>query len=402
MAKFKYSAVTGTGKQVSGVVEGMTIHTVAADLLDQGLDVRHVKERESALQFEITKSKVKPAEVMHFSRQLAAFVRAGVPLPEAIDTIGEETRDKMLKKILHSVSDGLRRGESLSTAVAPYADAFPPFYVSVLRSVELTGRLDHVLDQLSSYLERDLDARRKLKSAVAYPLLVCVMAVVVVVIMAAFVLPRFKTFFKSFHAKLPLPTRMMLAITDFLSAWWPVLLGGLIVFIVAMVVAVRVGWAKRVRDSLLLRLPAVGVVARYAVVERFCRILCSMVQAGVPLPDALALATEGTHNLVFQRELATAREAMLEGEGLARPIAATHLFPPAATQMMRVGEDTGTLDDQLESMSNYYEKELEYKLNTLTTMFEPAVIIFVGLLVGFVALALISAMYGIFNQVKVK
>src|SRR5438270_11047419 len=260
----------------------MTIHSVAANLLDQGLDVRHVRERESALQFELTKSKAKRADVMHFSRQLGAFVRAGIPLPEAIDTLGEETGDKVLKKVLPSMAEGLRRGESLSTAIAPYADAFPPFYVSVLRSVELTGRLDQVLEQLSAYLERDLEARRKLKSAISYPLLVCGMAVGVVILMAAFVLPRFKTFFQSFHAKLPLPTRMFLAVTTFLDSWWPVLVGGLIVFIVAMVVAVRVGWAKRARDHFLFRLPAIGTVARYAVIERFCRILSAMVQAGVP------------------------------------------------------------------------------------------------------------------------
>src|SRR5206468_8377964 len=159
--------------------------------------------------------------VMHFSRQLGAFVRAGIPLPEAIDTLGEETGDKVLKKVLPSMSEGLRRGESLSTAIAPYADAFPPFYVSVLRSVELTGRLDQVLEQLSEYLERDLEARRKLKAAVSYPLIVCGLAVVVVVIMATFVLPRFKTFFEGFHAKLPLPTRMLLSVTNFLSTWWP-------------------------------------------------------------------------------------------------------------------------------------------------------------------------------------
>src|SRR5438270_948097 len=202
MAKFKYSATTTAGKQVNGVVEGMTIHTVAADLIDQGLEVRRVKERPNPLQFEITRHKAKPAEVMHFSRQLAAFVRAGVPLPDSIDVIREETRDKTLKKVLIDVADGLRNGESLSTAIAPHAEAFPPFYVSVLRSVEVTGRLDYVLDQLSQYLERDLDARRKLKSAIAYPALVVMMAFGTVALMAGFVLPRFKTFFKGFHATL--------------------------------------------------------------------------------------------------------------------------------------------------------------------------------------------------------
>jgi type IV pilus assembly protein PilC len=151
----------------------------------------------------------------------------------------------------------------------------------------------------------------------------------------------------------------------------------------------------------MLKIPMVGPVVQYAVVERFCRILYSMVTAGVPLPEALRLAADGSNNVIYEKAIMEARDAMMQGQGLAEPIAETKLFPAAVTQMLAVGENTGTLDGQLESMAAFYELELEYKLKNLTTMFEPMAIFFVAGIVGFVAVALVSAMYGIFNQVDV-
>jgi type IV pilus assembly protein PilC len=398
---FKYAAVTVAGEVVSGAVRGASVEGVAASLVDRGLAVRRVRQRRSLLKFEITKAKIKPVEVMHFSRQLAAFIRAGVPITEAIELLSEEVSDKVLRPVLADVGEALLRGESISAAIAPHADAFPRFYVSVLRSVELTGELDRVLEQLADYVERDLEARRKLKSALAYPSMVMGMSVVTVVVLAGFVLPRFKAFFAGLNAKLPLPTRILLAVTDFISAWWWAILVVFALAVVSGVLSVRTSRGRHIRDRYLLKVPVLGDVVQYAVVERFCRILCSMVEAGVPLPDALKLASDGTQNIVYERALATAHEAMIEGEGLAAPIAATGLFPGSVTRMFRVGENTGTLDSQLASMASYYEKELEYKLKNLTTLFEPIAIVTMGLVVGFVAVALVSAMYGVFNQVQV-
>jgi type IV pilus assembly protein PilC len=315
--------------------------------------------------------------------------------------LADEANDKVLKPVLVDLAEGLRRGESISAAIAPHSDAFPRFYVSVLRSVEVTGDLDQVLDQLADYVERDLEARRKLKSALAYPSIVMAMSVVTVGILAGFVLPRFKTFFDGLNAELPLPTRILLGMTNFLTDWWLVMFGVLVACVAFLIAALRTDRGRHARDRFLLRVPVLGGVVRYAVVERFCRILSSVVEAGVPLPVALQLASEGSQNVVFQKALTEAREAMLEGEGLAGPIAATGLFPGSVTRMLRVGENTGSLDAQLASMASYFEKELEHKLKNLTTLFEPIAIVTMGLIVGFVAIALVSAMYGIFNQVKV-
>ncbi len=359
------------------------------------------KPKRNILKTEITPKKVKSADLMNFSRQAAAFLRAGIPVLEALSVLADETKNKLLRKILIETGQSLRAGASLGAGLARYPGAFPSYYIPMVRSAELTGSLDSVLDQLAIYVERDLEARRKVKSALTYPSVVAAMSVVSVVVLAVWVLPKFEVFFDGLDADLPLATRMLLGITDLFATFWPVLVALVAVLMVLFVLSIRTDRGRHLRDRMLLGAPALGSVVRFAIVERFCRVLSALVTAGVPLPDALIVASNGTGNRVFQVGLAKAREAMIRGEGLARPLAALGLFPAGANQMIRVGEVTGTLDQQLEFAATFYERELNYRLKKFTDLFEPAVIVFMGLIVGFVAIALVSAMYGIFRQVNV-
>jgi type IV pilus assembly protein PilC len=324
-----------------------------------------------------------------------------LPLIGAVHTIGQESSNSSVRRMMSEVERSLRDGDRLSTCLDRHPRIFPEYYRGILRSAELTGQLDTVLDQLAHYLERDIEARRKITSAMIYPAVIAVMSVFTVAVLAGFVLPRFKVFFKGLNAKLPLPTRMLLAVTDFLGNYWWALLGGIGILVGGVLVTVHTQSGRHLTDRLLLRTPVLGSTMQYVLVERFARILSSMVSAGVNLPDALRVATESLRNLVFVRALNGVGEAMLRGEGLAGPLAATRIFPGTATRMIRVGEETGTLDDQLAATAKYYEGELDYKIKKLTSLFEPLVIVVMGGLVGFVAIALVSAMYGIFNQVKV-
>jgi type IV pilus assembly protein PilC len=356
---------------------------------------------QSLMKFEITAKKVKRKDLMHFSRQLAVFLEAGVPITDALSAIEEEAANKFFAAILADVREALAQGATFTNALQQHEDAFPPYYLGIIRSAELTGQLDVVLTQLADYLERDIEARGKITAALVYPSVVIVMAIAVVIILTSFVLPRFEKFFGSLHAKLPLPTRMLLSVTHFLTNWWWLIIAVIVLVVVAALAAARTERGKMGRDRLLLGLPGIGGVVRYAILERFCRILGAMTRAGVPLPEALAVSSSAANNRVYRAGLDGAREAMLRGEGLAAPMAASGLFPAAARQMMRVGEETGTLDRQLETAAKYFDRELDYKLKKFTSLFEPVVLIFVGVIVGFVAIALVSAMYGIYNQVKV-
>jgi type IV pilus assembly protein PilC len=400
--KFKYVAVDASGAKVTGVVDAASAVRVRNDLASREFRDVQVKERKSFTQIEITTKKLKPVDLMNFSRQFAAFLRAGIPILDALEALQEEAHNPQLRQVLQDISDALRSGMPLSDAMAAHSDIFPTYYVSILRSAELTGNLDTVLDQLASYIERDLSARRAVKSALTYPAVIMVMAVITVVVLVSYVLPKFEDFFKSFNAKLPLVTRMLLSFSRFLTDWAAVIVAIIVVVVIGLSVYLRTDAGKFRRDRVALKLPVLNDVVQYAVIERFFRILGSMLRAGVPIPDAMASATEATNNRVYEQALGEAREEVMRGHGLARPITDTGLFPGASGQMLRVGEESGTLDRQLELAADFYSKELDYKLKRLTSLFEPAVIVVMGLIVGFVAIALVSAMYGIFNQVKIQ
>jgi type IV pilus assembly protein PilC len=398
---YRYSAFDEKGDKVTGTEKATSASAAHLALLQRGLQPIDVTEHKSILKFEITKKMVSRKEVMHFSRQLSVFVEAGIPIMEALEVISEETTDKLLKKVILDMIDQLQAGETFASAAASHPEAFPRYYVAVLESAELTGTLDKVLEELAEYLQRDIDARSQVVSALIYPAVVACLAVVTIVILATFVLPKFKTFFDSLNAKLPLPTRMLLAVSGFISTWWWAILGIIVIVVVGCVAMRRSTKGRAKLDALLLKLPVIGSLMQAAIVERVCRVLASLVTAGVDLPRALAVTAESSNNAVYNEGINHIREQMMEGAGLAEPLAETGLFPAAARQMFRVGEETGTLDKQLETAAAFYHRELELKVKHFTSLFEPAVIIFMGVIVGFVAVALVSAMYGIYRQVKI-
>jgi type IV pilus assembly protein PilC len=402
MEKYRYNAVDTSGKKITGTEDAPSRGAAHLALMERGFQAIDVTEKKSVLQFELTKKLVPRKDVMHFSRQLSVFVRAGIPIMEALEVISAETPDKQMKKALADMIDRIQAGDTFASAAAAHPEAFPNYYIGMLTSAELTGNLDVVLDQLADYIDRDIEARGKITGAMIYPAVVAVMAVLVVVVLATFVMPKFVVFFKSFNAQLPLPTRMLLSASNFVSTYWWALLGGILAVTAGFIALRRSHGGKAWLDSVILKLPVLGDLVRTAIIERVCRILSSMIRAGVALPDAMRVTAESSNNAVYRDGLNTVREEMMEGRGLAEPLAQTGLFPGAARQMFRVGEETGTLDAQLETAATFYDRELDVKIKRFTGLFEPAVIIFMGVVVGFVAVALVSAMYGIYHQVKVQ
>ena len=400
MPKFAYAAIDPQGAPVEGVTKADTIGSARAALVEQNLFPTKIEETRGMLDFELTKEKVKKKELMHFTRQLAVFVKAGIPLTDALETIGDETEDVALRRALGALIDDLRNGGLLSAAAATHPEVFPDYYVGILQSAELTGQLDTALESLAEYLERELDTRSKVVGALSYPMVVMVMAFGTVLLLAGYVLPQFKPLFEELGAELPLPTRAMLFFSRFFTDLW---------FVTAAFFAILIGFflflsktapGKIMKDRLVLKIPIISGIIDYSILERFCRILGAMVRAGVPLPEGLKTTTEATSNTVYRERLEGAREEMLEGRGFSGPLIETELFPGAAKQMFKVGEETGTLDTQLETASIYFDRELESRIKKFTTLFEPIMIVFVGVVVGFVAIALVSAMYGVLGGLK--
>jgi type IV pilus assembly protein PilC len=402
VSKYRFSAAAADGSVVTGTASSVAVTELRDKLISRDLQPISITEKKSLLQFEITKKTVKKRELMHLCSQLAVFLRSGVSVLEALVVLADESSSKLLRNALDGMRASLEAGARFSEAAADHPELFPGYSVEVLRSAELTGNLDEVLDQLSDYLEREIDTEQKVKSALAYPMVVMVMALIVTVILVVYVLPKFRTFFQNLNAKLPLPTRMLLSIASWITHWGLITLALLLLLAAGAFFGARTERGREIKDELILKIPLVGGLVHTAIIERFCRLLASMTVAGVSLPEAIAVTTASTNNIVFRKGLTTARAAMLRGEGLAVPLAETGLFPGAARQMFAVGENTGNLDDQLQAAANYLDRELDYKIKRFTTLVEPAVIIAVGLIVGFVAIALVSAMYGIFHQVKVQ
>ena len=402
MPRFAYAAIDANGASVEGITKADTIGEARAHLLEKALYPVKIEERRGALSIEITKEKVKKKELMQFTRQLAVFVKAGIPLTDAMEIIGDETPDVALQRTISKMVEELRNGGTLSGAAAKHPEAFPPYYIGILGSAELTGRLDETLESLAGYLERELDTRAKVVSALSYPGVVMVLAVFVVAVLAGYVLPQFKPLFEELHANLPFATRALLFVATLFSDLWYIPFSVFGAFTAWIVWLMKTDAGRATKDRLVLKLPVISGIMEYSILERFCRILGAMVKAGVPLPDAMRTTTEATSNVVFRERLMEAQAEMMEGGGFAKPLARTELFPGAARQMFKVGEETGTLDQQLEVASLYFDRELETRIKKFTTMFEPLMIVFVGLVVGFVAVALVQAMYGVMDGIKQK
>jgi len=400
MPKFAYAAIDAQGAPVEGVIKAGTIGAARSILVDQTLFPTKIEERRGILDFELTQEKVKKKELMHFTRQLAVFVKAGIPLTDALVTIGDETEDVALRRCLSAMIDDLRSGGLLSASAENHPEAFPEYYVGILQAAEMTGQLDESLESLSGYLEREIDTRAKVVSALSYPMIVMVMAFGTVLLLAGYVLPQFKPLFEELGAELPLPTRMMLFVSRFFTDLWFITAGFLMMLIAVFVFLTKTEKGRDIKDRMVLKMPVVSGIVDYAILERFCRILGALVKAGVPLPDGLKTTTEATGNRVYKERLEVARAAMLEGKGFSQPLIDTELFPGAAKQMFKVGEETGTLDEQLNVASIYFDRELDARIKRFTALFEPVMIIFVGVIVGFVAVALVSAMYGVLNGTK--
>ena len=398
--KFRYTAETLDGQSVKGEIEASSVNAARNELAVRGMRVTKIVERKG-LQADVTKQKVPLVEIMHFSRQMATFVKAGVPVTEAIETIRRDTKNKRFAAALADINERVSAGYSISEGVNRHADIFPAYFVAMLGSAELTGKVDEAFDQLHSYIKRDLELSRAVRKALIYPSILFVVAIGVTLLITIFVIPRFAKFFDEFGAELPLPTRMLMAVADFVGSPAGIITGVVaIAAVVALVIYTRTPPGRKALHGALIKAPAIGTVMTYAATERFTRVLSVLLEAGVPLPDALPNAIDCSNNLVFKERLTVATESTLAGNGFADPLASTNLFPTTVVQMVRVGERTGDLTAQLDNVATFFEDELDYAVEKMTQWFEPIVILFIGGVVGFVALAMVSAMYGIYGQVQ--
>jgi type IV pilus assembly protein PilC len=336
-------------------------------------------------------------ELLHFSRQLAAFFDAGVPVVSALNTLADEARRDTFAAALRDIGRRVSDGSTFADALACHPTVFPPFFLGVVAAAELTGDLSAALEHVAIYLERDSETRSKISAALMYPSIVLALALVVVVILVVVVLPKFAQFFNSMNAPMPTMTRVMMSGASAVAAYWWVVLALAWLTVAALVVITRSTTGRARLQSVVMRLPLIGAVIRSALAERFCRLFGSLLSAGIPVVTALEATSEGMDHAVWRTALGKARNSLLNGVSLHESLAATGVLPPVAAQMIMTGEETGSLSVQLGRAASYYARELDTKVKRFTTLLEPLVIIGVGLIVGVIALSLVSAMYGLYQ-----
>jgi len=400
---YSYRAYTEAGARREGRIEAAGTSAAEQALWDQGLKIVRLSSaapKKTLADYFPSLFRVSTADMVLFTRQLATFVAAGVPMSRGLLTIAEETSSPLLRTVIMTVLDDLERGRNLSESLARHPAVFPTLYVDLVRVAELTGNLEGTLKQLAGYLRRDMTTSRRVQAALVYPAVILVVSIVVVIILVFFALPAFVRIFAEFRVPLPLPTRILLGVVGFIRTWSPTIGASLTTLALAVVLILRTKRGLYIKDALVLRLPLFSAIVVAAIMNRFARTLAIVLKAGVPVGQTFDAVVRSTGNRVFQRGLETVKEQMTGGDGFAGPLARTQLFPPMLTQMVRVGEETGTLDTYLEQAADFYEEDLDYRIRQLTSLIEPVMIVAVGLVVGFIAVSLISAMYGLVGALK--
>ncbi|HWP95938.1 MAG TPA: type II secretion system F family protein [Syntrophomonadaceae bacterium] len=394
--RFAYNVRTRQGKYLAGFLEAENRETVIQSLLAQNYSVLSLKEaspssKEINLEFSFLKVKTKDLVVM--TRQLATMISAGLSILKCFSILEKQTADKKLKKALGQIRQDIAEGMPMWKAVDKHRDIFSNVYINMIKAGELGGMLDEVLDKLAVYLEREHEISSKIKSASVYPAIISVFAVIMIIGLITFVLPSFVDMFKSSGMDLPTPTRILLAVSAFLRAFWMYLTGGIILMVVGLKRMGKTPSGRYFFDNMYLHLPLLGKTISRINVARFARTMGTLVKAGIPILQALEVLQEVAGNAVIARAIGKARASISEGESIAGPLEETGVFEPMVTQMISVGEETGSLDDMLVRMSEYYEREVMYMVDALMAAIEPILIVIVALLVGGIVSAILLPVF---------
>jgi type IV pilus assembly protein PilC len=402
MARYRYVAYDSAGRRLTRAVAAQSDEAVKRMLWDQGLhivDIRTNMQMPAVDELFPSFVRVSRNEVILFTRQLATFVRVGMPIVEGLKVLRDQAGSNLMRRALHDMIGDLGTGASLSASMARFPRIFPALYVDMIRSAEVSGNLDDVLRQLATYMARDEGARRKVRSAMIYPAIVVGLALVVISVLIGFVLPAFANLFSEFNATMPLPTRVLLTVGQFCRDHAIPLIAGLAVLAGSVGILATTSSGRDMFDFAVLRLPMLGVIVRYSVIERYTRTMATLAQAGVPITKMLDTAITAVGNAEYRTGLLSVREDMLSGEGFATPLDRTGLFPRLVIQMIRVGEETGSLDANLEQAAEHYAEEVDYRLKRMIAVIEPALVIAVGGMVGFIAISVIAPMYALVHAI---
>ncbi|MDR7419649.1 MAG: type II secretion system F family protein [Armatimonadota bacterium] len=393
MAVFRYSAKDNSGRLISGVIEADNDAMVIERLRDMGFFITNLErtvERTDVFQYLQGLFGIGLKDLAIFSRQFSTMVNSGLSLVRTMSILEQQTTNRRLREIIAAVRADVEAGRPLSDAMARHPKAFSSLYVNMVKAGETGGVLDEVLDRVATYLEKEQALRSKIRSAMVYPTLLTVAALGGLFFMTIVILPQFENLFKELGSggQLPLPTRMAMAVSAFIRTYW----WAGVIAVVALVYVLRrylqTPGGRQRYDRFKLKMPVLGELNRKIVVARFTRTLGTLISSGVPIMQSLEVVSKAIDNTVIGNAIEAVRASIREGQTIAIPLQFSGVFPPMVVQMAKVGEETGQLEQMLEKVADFYDVEVETTVASLTSMLEPLLIIFMGVVVGAMVISL--------------
>jgi type IV pilus assembly protein PilC len=404
VATYKYSVRDRTGQLVSGSLDAESPALVAIKLKQMGYAPVTISAAGGGLKKELKipgfGGKVKLKDLAVMSRQFATMISSGLSLLRALVILSEQTENKVLAEVLSQVRADVETGNALSSSMAKHPKVFPPLMINMTKAGEVGGFLDMAILQVAANFEAEVKLRGKIKSAMTYPVVVFVFAILAVIGMLLFIVPTFAGLFKTLGGTLPAPTQVLVTLSNILKTGFPVIL---VFFFVASILWKKFKHTDQVRnvmDPLKLKIPVFGNLFAKVALARFARNLGTMLQSGVPILQALDIVGQTTGNVVLGRAVVDVQESVRTGESISGPLANHSVFPPMVVQMMSVGEETGALDTMLAKISEFYDQEVEATTEALTALIEPLMIAFLGAIIGSMIVALYMPIFKIFDLIK--
>ncbi|MFC1621015.1 type II secretion system F family protein [Candidatus Omnitrophota bacterium] len=387
MPMFRYVAKESTGKTVSGTLEYSDKAVLIDALRRKGLVIISINEtkKKKAL---FSSEKVKLDDVVIFSRQLATMVDSGIPLVQAMDILYDQIEKPHFKSIMATIRDDIEAGASFSDSLLKHPAVFSPLYINMVKAGESSGALDDILDRLASYLEKASALQRKVQSSLIYPAVVVTMAMLITLVMLLKVIPTFKGIFSMLGGTLPLPTRILIFVSDTLRSMFLYVVAVFSVVGFALARYLRTSQGKFVFDRVTLKLPILGTLLRKVAVAKFTRTLATLVKSGVPILVSLEIVAKTSGNAVIEKALEDVRKSIKEGENIADPLAKSGAFPPMVVRMINVGEQTGALEKMLGKIADFYDDQVDAAVSGLTSLIEPLIIAFLGVMIGGIVIAM--------------
>jgi len=392
MARFSWEARSRTGAQQKGVMEANTRALVESQLKKFGFSNITIKEEGKGLSFKIPGmggKKVETKDIVIFTRQFATMIDSGLPLVQCLEILSSQQENKTFKEVLLKVKENVESGSTFADALSKHPKVFDQLYVNLVAAGEVGGILDTILNRLAAYIEKSMKLKKQIKGAMVYPATVMSIAVVVVGVILIFVIPTFAKMFEEFGGELPGPTKIVIALSNFIVKY--------LIVIIALIIASISGFKKYYAtkngryqvDRLALKAPIVGPLIRKVSVAKFTRTLGTMISSGVPIMDGLDIVAKTAGNKIVEEAIYKVRQAISEGKTIAEPLAACGVFPPMVVQMIAVGEATGAMDAMLNKIADFYDEEVDSAVSAMTAMMEPMLMVFLGTTVG----GLVVAMY---------